>query len=84
MSMSFSLLLNLQDARDAYYMKNYPGFFATVGKTLVKKPDGSFMTVSDSELDQLKKEGRLTTEMPKAKGGKYIDVTQKPIIVLAY
>jgi hypothetical protein len=59
-------------------------FFAPVGKSLVKKPDDSFIIVSDSKLDQLKKEGRLTTEIYKTKGGKYTDVTQKPIIVLAY
>ena len=63
-------------------MKNYPDFFATVGKSLVKKTDGSFMTVSDEELMQLKKENKVTIEIPKAKGGKYSDVTQKPILVL--
>ena len=45
--------LHLQEARNAYYMKNYPDFFATVGKTMVKKSDGSFMLVDDAELQKL-------------------------------
>ena len=36
-----------QEARNAYYMKNYPDFFASVGKTMVKKSDGSFFLVDD-------------------------------------
>ena len=48
----FSLL---QEARNAYYMKNYPDWFAAVGKTMLKKPDGSFMLVTDAELQALKK-----------------------------
>lgn len=63
-------------------MKNYPDWFASIGKNLVKKSDGTFITVTDMELDQLKKDGRLTVEIPKAKGGKFTDVTQRPINVL--
>jgi len=63
-------------------MKNYPDWFATVGKTLVKKPDGSFMVVSDKELEELRSRNKLGIEMPKAMGGKVTDVTQKPILVL--
>jgi hypothetical protein len=32
-----------QEARDAFYMKNYPDWFASIDKTLIKKPDGSFV-----------------------------------------
>jgi len=72
-----------QEARDAYYMKkNYPDWFATVGKTMVKKSTGGFVLVSDNELDELKKSNRLTYETPKAMGGRTVDFTQKPIWVL--
>ena len=63
-------------------MKNYPDFFATVGKTLVRKADGGFIMVSDGELAQLKRDNKITVEIPKAMGGKITDVTQKPILVL--
>jgi hypothetical protein len=63
-------------------MKNYPDFFATVGKQMIKKSDGTFMVVDDAELEQLKKANKLTLEYPKAMGGKVVDLTQKPIVVL--
>jgi len=63
-------------------MKNYPDWFSSIGKTLVKKPDGTFMTVSDDELEKLKSANKLSVEIPKTKGGKFTDVTQKPILVL--
>jgi hypothetical protein len=63
-------------------MKNYPDFFASLGKTMVKKPDGTFMLVSDAELAQLKKENKIGVEVPKTMGGKFTDLTQKPIITL--
>ena len=71
-----------QEARDAYYMKNYPDFFATMGKVMVKKPDGGFLLVSDAELEQLKRANKLTYEVPRAMGGKTVDTTIKPIWVL--
>jgi hypothetical protein len=67
---------------EAYYMKNYPDFFASIGKTLIKKQDGTFMTVDDKELESLKKSNRLSYVMPKAMGGAVTDVTQKPIPIL--
>ena len=60
-------------------MKNYPDWFATVGKNLVMKPDGTFMAVDDEELAQLKKDNKLTVEIPKTMGGRFTDLTQKPI-----
>jgi hypothetical protein len=63
-------------------MKNYPDFFATLDKTLVKKADGTFFVVDAKELAVLKRENRLSYDMPKAMGGKVTDVTQKPILVL--
>jgi hypothetical protein len=71
-----------QQARDAYYMKNYPDFFQTIGKTLVKKQDGTYMTVDDAELEALKQGNKLTVEIPKAMGGRVNDITQKPILIL--
>lgn len=63
-------------------MKNYPDFFATVGKKLVKKPDGSYMMVDDAEMSQLLKDNKIELEFPKAMGGKVTDLTQKPVMVL--
>lgn len=81
LSISYTLLL-LQEARDAYYMKNYPDFFAASGKKMLKKPDGGFILVSDGEIEELKKKNRLTYEIPKAMAGQVVDYTQKPIWVL--
>lgn len=63
-------------------MKNYPDFFASVGQTMIKKRDGTFFLVDAAELEQLKKENKLTTEMPRTLGGKFTDITQKPILML--
>lgn len=63
-------------------MKNYPDWFASVGKVMIKKPDGTFVVVSDTEAEQLQKSNRLTLEIPTAMGGKFTDLTQKPILVL--
>lgn len=63
-------------------MKNYPDYFASTGKTLVKKTDGSFVTISDAEVEQLKIDNKLTYEIPSTKGGKFTDVTQRPIWVM--
>jgi len=63
-------------------MKNYPDYFTSVGKTLVKRPDGSFTLLSDREVDELKRNNKLTIEMPKAMGGQVTDLTQRPILVL--
>ena len=71
-----------QDAKNAFYMKNYPDWFSAVGKSMVKKPDGTFMVVSDAELADLKAQGKIGVENARAMGGKVADVTQKPIMVL--
>lgn len=71
-----------QEARNAYYMKNYPDWFATVGKTMVKKPDGSFLLVDDGELQKLKDQNKIGLEYAKTMGGRVMDVTQKPILTL--
>ncbi|CAB9529873.1 expressed unknown protein [Seminavis robusta] len=71
-----------KEARDAYYMKNYPDFFAVVGKIMVKKPDGSFILVEESELKALMQDNKISLEFPKAMGGKVTDLTQKPVMVL--
>ena len=63
-------------------MKNYPDWFATVEKNMVKKSDGSFMVVSDEELMVLRRENKVGVENVKAMGGKVVDLTQKPILVL--
>jgi hypothetical protein len=77
----FSILL-LQQTREAYYMKNYPDFFAALGKTLVKKTDGTFMAVDDSVLQELKRTNKVTVEIPRTMGGRITDLTQKPVLVM--
>jgi hypothetical protein len=71
-----------QEARNAYYMKNYPDWFASVGKTMIKKPDGSFLLVNDGELQKLKDENKIGLEYAKTMGGRITDLTQKPILTL--
>jgi hypothetical protein len=71
-----------QEARNAFYMKNYPDWFASVGKSMIKKPDGTFMVVTDKELAVLKAQNKIGLEYAKTMGGKVTDVTQKPIMVL--
>ena len=71
-----------QEARNAYYMKNYPDVFAVDGKKMIKKPDGTFMIVSETEMKELLENNRIGLEFPKAMGGKVTDLTQKPIMLL--
>ncbi len=49
---------------------------------MVKKSDGTFNLYDDVELAELKKAGKIKLEKPTAMGGKVVDVTQKPIMVL--
>lgn len=63
-------------------MKNYPDWFASVGKSMIKKSDGTFMLVDDSELQKLKDQNKIGIEYARAMGGRVADVTQKPILVL--
>jgi len=76
--------MNDREALNAYNMKNFPDFFASLNppKYLVKQPDGSFGVYTDAELAELKKLGKITVENPKTKGGKFMDLTQKPMLVL--
>ena len=71
-----------QEARNAYYMKNYPDWFGSVGKSLIKKPDGTFMVVDDVDLQKLKDQNKLGLEYATTMGGRVTDLTQKPILVL--
>ena len=71
-----------REARNAYYMKNYPEWFGAVGKNMIKKSDGTFMVVTDAELEQLTKDNKIGVEYAKAMGGKVVDYTQKPIKTL--
>jgi hypothetical protein len=65
-------------------MKNYPDFFASLSppKYMVKKSDGTFNLYDDVELAELKKANRIRLEKATAMGGKVIDYTQKPTMVL--
>jgi len=49
---------------------------------MVKKPDGTFIVVTEAELDKLKKQNKVSLEIPKTMGGKVTDMTQKPVLVL--
>jgi len=73
---------NTKEALNAFYIKNYPDFFGSTGKTLVKKPDGTFGVYSEAEMEELRKENKIGIEIPMAKGGKYTDLTQKRILIL--
>lgn len=80
---SISLAVSLfQEAREAFYMKNYPDWFASVGKSLVKKSDGTFVVMDELEIEEMKNQNRITLEIPKTKGGQVVDYTQRPIMVL--
>jgi restriction endonuclease Mrr len=72
----------LKEAKNAYYMKNYPDVFAVDGKTMLKKSDGSFVLVSDEEMTALRRENKIGVETVKTLGGKVVDLTQKRILVL--
>ncbi len=65
-------------------MKNYPDFFASLNppKYMVKKSDGTFDLYDDVQLAELKRANKIRLEKPTAMGGKVIDYTQKPILVL--
>ena len=76
------IAITSQEARDAFYMKNYPDWFASVGKTLVRKADGSFVALDDAEVAQLRRDNKLSLEIPRAMGGQVVDYTQKPVLVL--
>lgn len=71
-----------QESLNAYYMKNYPDVFAVSDKKMVKKMDGSFALYSSEEVSKLNKEGKISIEYPKSKGGRIADLTQKPVLVL--
>jgi hypothetical protein len=74
---------NEKEALYAYYMKNYPDFFNTIGKVMIKKSsDNTFMLVTPQEAERLKALGQLSYEVPKTRGGTIIDYTQKPILIL--
>lgn len=73
---------NQRESLNAYYMKNYPDVFAVSGKKMVKKADGSFALYSAEEVAELTNEGRVTIEYPRSKGGRIVDLTQKPVLVL--
>ena len=75
--------INVRDAENAYYAKNYPGWFETVGKTMIRKEsDGSFIIVDDVELAKLKAQNLIGTVQPRTLGGRVVDMTQKPTLVL--
>ena len=74
---------NIDSAKNAFYAKNYPDWFATVGKTMIQKEsDGTFIVVDDAELAQLRADNKITVKIPTAMGGRVTDVTQKPMLML--
>jgi hypothetical protein len=74
---------NIDSAKNAYYAKNYPDFFAAVGKTMVQKEsDGTFIVVDKAELAKLWDDNKISVTTPTTMGGKIKDVTQKPMLVL--
>jgi hypothetical protein len=74
---------NIESAKNAFYAKNYPDWFAAVGKTMIQKEsDGTFIVIDNAELQQLWAENKVTVKVPTTLGGKITDVTQKPMLVL--
>lgn len=74
---------NIESAKNAFYAKNYPDWFAAVGKTMVQKEsDGTFIVIDNAELRKLSDAGKIAFTTPTAMGGKVKDVTQKPMLVL--
>lgn len=73
---------NEEESLNAYYMKNYPDYFASLGKTMIQKANGGFVLVSDGELEELKRNHQLTYEVPRTRGGTMVDMTQKPTWIM--
>jgi hypothetical protein len=74
---------NEREALYAYYMKNYPDFFNSIGQVMIKKSsDGTFLLVSPQEAERMKALNQLSYEIPKTLGGTIVDYTQKPILIL--
>jgi hypothetical protein len=69
----------------AYQTKNYPDFFAalTPPKYMVMKTDGSsFVVLTGEELEPLKKAGKIKMVQATAFGGKTVDFSQKPVMMM--
>jgi hypothetical protein len=74
---------NEKEALYAYYMKNYPDFFTSIGQVMIKKSsDNTFLLVTPQEAERMKALNQLSYEIPKTRGGTIIDYTQKPILIL--
>jgi hypothetical protein len=63
-------------------MRNYPDVFAVSDKRMVMKPDRSFALYSPAEVQELVNAGKINIEYPKTMGGRVVDLTQKPVLVL--
>lgn len=73
----------IKSAENSFYAKNYPDWFATLGKTMIQKEsDGTFIVVDNDELAELVKENKIGTKKATAMGGRVNDMTQKPMLVL--
>ena len=74
---------SIDSAKNAFYAKNYPDWFAAVGKTMVQKEsDGTFIVVDNEELAKLWEDNKISVKTPTTMGGRIKDVTQKPMLVL--
>lgn len=72
-----------KEALNAYNMKNYPDYFKTLNppRTLVqKRSDGSFLALTDDEINTLRRSNKIGTSMAKTMGGRVTDLTQKPVL----
>ena len=74
---------NIKSAENAFYAKNYPDWFAAVGKTMVQKEsDGTYVVIDNAELAKLWEQNKIAVKTPTTMGGRVTDVTQKPMLVL--
>ena len=71
-----------KEALYSYYMRNYPDVFAVSDKRMVMKSDGSFALFSPGEVQEMVNAGRISIEYPTTMGGRVVDLTQKPVLVL--
>ncbi len=72
-----------QEAINAYYMKNYPDVFAVYDKRMVRRAkDGTYALYTADEVRGMTADGKIRIEYPRSKGGRIVDLTQRPVLVL--
>ena len=64
-------------------MKNYPDVFAVSDRKMVRRAkDGTYALYTTDEVRGLTNGGKIRIEYPRSKGGRIVDLTQRPVLVL--